>query len=69
MNGSAGSSGVIKHRTNVQKVMERVRKHDFSFSNIQDKRISELLKAKFLRKNVKIHGKMRVIDVKEIESM
>ena len=69
MNGSAGPSGVIKHRTNVEKVIERVKKHDFSFSNIQDKRISELLKAKFLRKNVKVHGKMRVIDAEEIESM
>lgn len=69
MNGTAGTSGIIKHKTNVQKVIQRVKQHDFSFTNIQDKRISELLKAKYLRKFVRIHGKMRAIDVEEIASL
>ena len=65
----AGSSGIVKHKTNVEKVIERVKKLDFSFTNIQDKRISELLKAKYMRKNVTIHGKMRAADVEEISSL
>ena len=67
---SANSSGVKKHVSRVQKVISKIKEKQFVFEDVQDQRIAECLKASNLNKKCKkIHPKMRVADVDEINEL
>lgn len=64
------SSGVDKNRSNVKKVIQKIRNKNNIFDNIQDERIANVLKDLFLKKDpIQIHPKMRQCDIEEIRSL
>lgn len=65
----SSSSGMIKHRTQVEKVIDKIKTRQFTFSDIQDTRIATVLRDAYLKQKAYIHPKMRVKDVEEIKQL
>lgn len=60
-------SGTRKPRSHVRRVMYKIKKGKSRKQlDVHEARIYDLLKAKIFRTSMKIHGKMRRVDVDEI---